>query len=97
MIDFINKKEDLKIRKGYFKDTDIPFAVEPKNVDGELHGEVSWNYPNGVAKRKMTYVNGVKVADAWFYNDGIEKKDSDKSCNCVVGICEGNNNTGRVN
>jgi antitoxin component YwqK of YwqJK toxin-antitoxin module len=94
VINFIQK--NIETKKGYFAGTDIPFAIEPKNDNNELHGEVIWNYENGVPKRKMTYENGVKVSDRWFYNDGIEKLPEDKSCNCVVGICEGNNLTERT-
>lgn len=76
---------------GFFAGTDIPFAVEPKDASGELHGEVVWNYESGVVKRVAVYEAGVLINEKWFYNDGVEKTPNDKSCGCVSSICEGVN------
>lgn len=95
MIDFINQSSIKETKEGFFTGTNIPFSIEPKNDAGQLHGEVIWNYENGVAKRKMTYENNVMLSDVWFYNDGVEKRPDDKSCGCVASISEGVNTSGR--
>lgn len=95
MNNFINQSPIKQSKEGFFTGTDIPFSIEPKNDAGQLHGEVIWNYENGVAKRKMNYENGVMISDAWFYSDGVEKRPDDKSCGCIASISEGNNTTGR--
>lgn len=69
-------------RPGYFTGTDIPFAVEPKNKNGNLHGKILWNYNNGITKRIALYDNGVKISETWFYTDGTPKN-SEQNSGCA--------------
>jgi len=78
-------------KKGYFTGTDIPHAIEPKNTEGQLHGEVIWNYKTGVAKRVASYNAGQLITEKWFYTDGIEKNIGDRNCSCVASTSAGVN------
>lgn len=81
----------LSNKQGYFAGTEIPHAIEPKDKDGKLDGEVIWNYETGIAKRIAIYKNGNLVNETYFYSDGVEKQKGDSSCGCVANVSRGVN------
>lgn len=89
-----NNTASKETKQGFFPGSDIPFSVEPRNENDNLHGEVIWNYPNGVVKRRMQYDDGVMLTDTWYFNDGVEKTQANTrqcSCSCAIAISEGRN------